>query len=126
MFLPIKNRVFVFHYDAIMILTLKRFSGRFEDVYRSPDASIKLKTEEVQSSFDDVCRSFEDSLEVVLETPCVLTLLGHNKGFKTSLKGPFLGLLEDDFCTTFAHWVGALLKHICCTIGKLPAQLQSE
>ena len=28
----------VFYYYAIMILTLKRFSGRFEDVCKGPDA----------------------------------------------------------------------------------------
>ena len=65
------------------------------------------KLKRFTSSLEGVCRSFEDSLEVVLETPCVLTLLGDNKGFKTSLKGPFWGLFEDDFCTTFAHWVVA-------------------
>ena len=43
--------VVVFHYYAIMILTLKRFSGRFEDVCKGPDASIKLKPEEVQKRF---------------------------------------------------------------------------
>ena len=43
--------VVVIHYYAMMILTLKRFSGRFGGVCRGPDASIKLKTEEVQKKF---------------------------------------------------------------------------
>ena len=47
----LKIIVVVFHHDAIMILTLKRFSGRFEDVCRGPDASIKLKPEEVHKQF---------------------------------------------------------------------------
>ena len=78
----------LFHNDAIIILTLKRFSGRFEDICRGCNASIKLKTKEVHKHFEDVCKSLEDSWKVLFKTSCVLTLLGHNKGFRTSLKSP--------------------------------------
>ena len=43
--------VVVFYHDAFMILTLKRFSGGFEDVCRGPDPGIQLKTEEVHKQF---------------------------------------------------------------------------
>ena len=43
--------VVVFHYYSIIILTLKMFLGRLENVCRGPDASIKLKIEEVHKQF---------------------------------------------------------------------------
>ena len=43
--------VVVFHHDVIMILTLNEFSGCFEDICKGPDASTKLKTEEVHKQF---------------------------------------------------------------------------
>ena len=47
----LKTNVVVFHCHAIMILALKRFSERFEGVCRSPDASIRMKNEEVHKQF---------------------------------------------------------------------------
>ena len=50
-FSQFKSVVVVFHHDVNMILTLKRFSGRFEDVCRGPDASKREETEEVHKQF---------------------------------------------------------------------------
>ena len=57
-FCQLKTEVVVIHCNAIMILTLKRFSGCFEDVCRSPDASIRVKTDEVYKQFSRCLKEF--------------------------------------------------------------------